>query len=262
MRISGTAYKKRITAILKGVLAALFWIAVWQTAYLIVDREVLIASPLNVFMRLCELIVTKSFWIKTFHSLFSILEGYVLAIIIGTLLAVLTSASKVIYTLFKPFLSIIRATPIASFIILALVWMTKADVPVFISFLMVMPIVWANVSTGITQTNPELLEMAKVYHFGKRKTLAKIYIPEVMPMFVNSVTTGLGFAWKSGVAAEVLSTPKNSIGTELYNSKVYLETTDLFAWTVVIIILSIVLEKLFVLIINKFFKADAEGNTK
>ena len=255
MKISGTESerKTKITTVLTGALAALVWIGVWEIAYLAVDREVLIASPLAVFLRLCELAATKAFWLKTFGSLLRILEGYLLAVAVGTVLAVVTASSKLVYGVFKPLLNIIRATPVASFIILALVWMSKAAVPVFTSFLMVMPIVWANITTGIISTDRQLLEMAKSYKVPKKKVLSKIYVPSVMPMFINSVTTGLGFAWKSGIAAEVLSTPKNAIGTELYNSKVYLETVDLFAWTVVIVVVSMILEKLFVCIIRKAF---------
>lgn len=253
VKISGTEYKigKKLKNVLTGAFAALVWLAVWQIVYLKVDREVLVASPLNVFMRLCELLATSEFWIKTGNSLLGISAGYFSAVILGTLLAVVTSSFKILYAVFKPLLNIIRATPVVSFIILALVWMAKKEVPVFISFLMVLPIVWANVSTGISETDRDLLEMAKVYKMPKKYILTKIYIPSVMPMFLNAVTTGLGFAWKSGIAAEVLSTPKDSIGIELYNSKVYLETVDLFAWTVVVIALSMILEKLFVYIINR-----------
>ncbi len=253
VKISGTECKKnkKLKNILTGAFAALVWLAVWQIVYLKVDREVLVASPLNVFMRLCELLATSEFWIKTANSLLGISAGFLSAVILGTILAVVTSSVKILYAVFKPLLNIIRATPVASFIILALVWMSKKEVPIFISFLMVMPIVWADVTTGIAETDANLLEMAKIYKMPKKYILTKIYFPSVMPMFLNSVTTGLGFAWKSGIAAEVLSTPKNSIGIELYNSKVYLETVDLFAWTAVVIALSMILEKLLVYIINR-----------
>ena len=159
-------------------------------------------------------------------------------------------------------MNVVRSTPVASFIILALVWMNKRSVPVFTSFLMVMPIVWSNISTGINSTDKELLEMSKAYKVPKRKIISKVYVPSVMPEVYNSVTTGLGFAWKSGVAAEVLSTPLNSIGTELYNSKVYLETTDLFAWTAVIIIMSAILEKAAVYLLGKLFNRYKGGEIK
>ncbi len=104
--------------------------------------------------------------------------------------------------------------------------------------------------------------MARAYRVPKRKIISKIYLPSVMPEIYNSVTTGLGFAWKSGVAAEVLSTPVNTIGSELYNSKVYLETTDLFAWTAVIIIMSMLLEKAAVYLLRRLFNKFSGGEIK
>ncbi len=249
--------KNTLKKILMGAVSALIWIGVWEIAYLAVNREVLIASPLSVFLRLSELALEGSFWLKIANSLFAVFKGYLLAFLAGIILCVLTSVSDFAYAVFKPFLNVIRATPVASFIILALVWMSKQTVPVFTSFLMVMPIVWANLTTGVRSTDRKLIEMAKAYKLPKSKILTKIYIPSVMPEFLNSVTTGLGFAWKSAVAAEVLSTPKNTIGAELYNSKVYLETVDLFAWTAVIIIVSIVIEKLLVYFIKRLSKRRA-----
>ena len=47
------------------------------------------------------------------------------------------------------------------------------------------------------------------------------------------------------IAAEIIGIPKGSIGENLYNAKIYLETPDLFAWTFVIIAVSVLFEKIF-----------------
>lgn len=232
-------------------LAAVLWIAVWEVIFLIVNNSLLVASPLDTFNRLCSLAATGLFWQALFNTLLRILTGFALGVVFGTVLAIFTSKVSFINSLFKPVISVVRATPVASFIILALVWMTKSAVPSFISFLMVLPIVWANVGTAIDSTDKSLLEMAKAYNFSWQKKIAKIYFPSVLPSFVSAVTTSLGLAWKAGVAAEVLATPKDSIGSYLYNSKVYLETTDLFAWTAAVIILSFILERIIVALIKK-----------
>ena len=141
---------------------------------------------------------------------------------------------------------LIKSTPVASFIILALVWLTGQWVPVFISFLMVLPVVYSNVFQGLREVDPKLLEMAKVYGMNRQKRVMKIYIPSVLPYMMAACRTALGLSWKAGVAAEVIGVTKNSIGRQLYYSKIYLETADLFAWTAVVIIMSIALEKCFV----------------
>lgn len=242
--------------ILGRLAAVAVWLIVWQTVSSVVNKELLIASPVQVGLRLFELIGTQEFWLTTLRSLLKITEGYLLGVICGTLTAVLTAAVPFCYELFYPLISTVRATPVASFIILALVWLKRDNISVFICFLMVLPIVWANVTQGIVSVDKKLIEMARVYSFSKGKLLKLVYIPSVMPSFATGVTTALGLAWKAGIAAEVLSTPKGYIGTELYNSKVYLETADLFAWTVVVILLSFILEKLVVKLLEKLLKGE------
>lgn len=220
----------------------------------------MIASPVQVAVRISELVVTKDFWLKTFSSLLGITEGYLLGALCGILLAVVTSASKALYSFFQPMLTLVKTTPVVSFIILALVWMQKTQVPVFISFLMVLPMIWANLTSAIRETDTQLLEMAKAYGFTKMQILRRIYVPSVLPTLLTALTTAVGFAWKSGIAAEVISTPHNSIGAQLYNAKVYLETADLFAWTVIVVLLSMLFERGIVFAVGKIAKtANGEG---
>lgn len=264
--ISGMAYKppekRRFKKAARILVSVSVWLCIWQIVYLLIGKEVLFASPLAVFQRLFSLILTGDFWIKTFSSLLGITEGYLLGVAAGVLLAVLTSWSKWLYAVFKPMLTVIKSTPVVSFIILALIWMPKTGVPVFISFLMVLPIVWANLTAGIRETDPALLEMAKAYGFRRGQILRRIYLPSVLPSALSALTTAIGFAWKAGIAAEVISTPRNSIGAQLYNSKVYLETTDLFAWTVVVVLLSMLFEKLIVCLVARITKDSKKEAAK
>ena len=146
---------------------------------------------------------------------------------------------------------IVRATPVASFIVLMLLWVRTAFLPSLISALMVLPILWGNVTRGIRETDPLLLEMGEVYGFGFWKQKRLIYLPSVLPYFTSGCKTALGLAWKSGVAAEVLCLPKQAIGTQVYYSKIYLETPSLFAWTLVVIILSFFVEGVLVFGMNR-----------
>lgn len=252
MTVSTTTHNSKIKEALKKLLILLLWIGVWQVAYMAVRQEILLVSPAQVFVRLFELIFESYFWHSTLLSLMRIMVGYILAVLAGTLLAVITTKVRFINDLLYPILSLIKATPVASFIILALVWIGRDNVPTFISFLMVLPMIWANVSAGIEGVDKKLLEVAKVFGFSRQKTIKTIYVPSITPTFLSACTTGLGFAWKSGIAAEVISTPENSIGTHLFNAKIYIETIDLFAWTIVVVFLSVIIEKLLVNIINRY----------
>jgi ABC-type nitrate/sulfonate/bicarbonate transport system, permease component len=233
------------------VLAVLFWVAVWQILYLIIQQEILIVSPARVLQRLYELTGSAEFWISALYSMLHVLQGFLLGVLVGVALAVLTSASKALSDLFYPLISMIKATPVVSFIILALVWLHSDQVPAFTAFLEVTPIVLGNVANGIAKTDRGLLQMARCYRFGAPRTVRRVYIPSIMPYFTAACTTGMGLAWKTAIAAEVLANTGLSIGGRIYDSKVYLETADLFAWTAVVIVLSVVLERLMVLLMKK-----------
>jgi len=228
------------------VIAIVFWLLVWEIIFRYVGREILIVSPFRTATRLFELGQTFEFWNAVFSTCLRVLEGFVLAIFTGSALAIITSRSIFLKHLFQPFLGVIRATPVASLIILALVWMATAQIPVFVVFLMVMPIVWTNIFAGLEVIDVQILEMGKIFKFGRFKRLRYIYMPSLMPYIISALTTGLGAAWKSAIAAEVIARPAGAMGGHVHDARIHLLTADLFAWTVAVIVLSMILEKLMV----------------
>lgn len=233
------------------MLAAIFWLALWSAAALYVSQELILPSPISVFRTLLYLCGRPEFWKAAALSLLRIFGGFAAGTVLGTLLAVLTARFDLMDTLFSPLIRIVRTTPVASFIILALLWMGHALVPAFMAMLMVTPIVWESLRAAILAVDPELLEMAFIYRFGAVKTIKLVYIPSVLSPYAASLATAVGLAWKSGIAAEVLCLPRLAIGTNLYYSKIYLETPSLFAWTSVVIVLSFMLEGLFSRLLRK-----------
>ncbi|MDD2418647.1 MAG: ABC transporter permease subunit [Oscillospiraceae bacterium] len=238
--------KNKINRLLTGLGAAAFWLVVWQVISMLVAQELLVPAPLVVLKALSGLVRTSDFWQSAGRSLLRILLGFLLGVIAGSGAAVMTTRFKTADALLSPLLRLVRATPVASFIILALVWIKTGYLPSFISFLMVVPLVWNNVESGIKHIDIRLLEMAKVFRLSWFKTLIFVRIPSVMPYFMAACTAGMGLAWKSGIAAEVICRPPFSIGNQLQNAKSHLETPQVFAWTITIILLSLVLEKLLV----------------
>ena len=231
---------------LRWVFVTLFWLGLWQLAYWMIDQDILLASPVQVALRFFSLVSQRVFWHITLFSLGRIMAGFLLGLFVGSVLAVGTVFFRPVYALFYPVISAIRATPVSSFIILALVWMTSNRVVIFIVFLMVMPIVWANLSEGIKKTDSELLEMAHVFQLSRGQIIRSVYLPSISPFFMSAAITGLGLGWKAGIAAEVLSTPQFSLGRRLYESKIYLETIDLMTFTAVVILLSLLLEQVLI----------------
>ena len=224
------------------LLPELFWLGVWQLAAAAVGQELLLPGPAAVGRRLLELAAGAVFWQTALASLLRIFGGLLLGVALGALLAGLTAWVPLLDWVLTPAVKVVRATPVASFILLVYLWVERGRVPGLISALMVLPVVWGNVTRGIAETDPRLLELARAYGFGRGRTLRRIYIPSVLPYFASGCRTALGLAWKAGVAAEVLCQPQNAIGTQIYNTKYYLETPSLFAWTLVVIALSFLLE--------------------
>ncbi|MCL2343898.1 MAG: ABC transporter permease subunit [Firmicutes bacterium] len=230
--------------ILRGLAALVFWVAVWTATALITGKALILPSPLAVVRALLRMGGTSVFWLSAGSSLLRIACGFLAGVLLGAGLAVLTSVSKTAETLLAPAIRVIRATPVASFIILVLLWASRAMVTGVIAALMVLPVIWEQLSAAIASVDKGLLELARVYRFGRRKTVRLVYLPSVLPSLVAACLTAQGLAWKSGVAAEVITLPRSSIGTQLYYSKLYLNTDELFAWTLTVILLSFLLELL------------------
>ena len=242
-----TTFLKRAARVL---LALAFWLAVWTGAVwrlrqLGMAQPLILPDPLTVARRLGELARTLPFWETVALSLGRVLLGLVWGAALGSALAVLSRASRWLDAVIAPAVSVIRATPVASFILLVLLWTRKETVPVIIAALMVLPVVWGNVTQGLRECDPKLLELARAYRFSRAGTVRLVVLPGVRPYVLSALTTSLGLAWKAGVAAEALCLPERAIGTQIYTTKYYLETPDLFAWTLTVIALSMVLERLF-----------------
>lgn len=232
-----------------GVIVA--WLLLWQITAAIVDSEFLFPSPISVIKRLSELAVTADFWKAAAYSLGRISLGCAGGIIVGTLFGALTAFSKPLYEFFSPLLVTVKTTPVASFIILLLVWVKRSGIPIVIAFLMVVPILWSNVAEGLRNADRQLLEAAKIFRFTRMQKIKGVYIPSVRPSFTAGCTTAIGFSWKAGIAAEILAIPPDTVGYNLYYAKINLEYDDLFAWTAAVIAMSFLLEKAVVKILKK-----------
>lgn len=239
------------------VISVVFWIILWQIIHLFIAQNILVPSPFSVFKRLLELCAESSFWGSVLISLSRVVSGLVLGTVLGILLAVLTAKSTVLKSLFAPVLHIIKATPVASFIILAILWLSVENVPSFTAMLIVLPAIWANTEKGILSVDKKLLEMGKAFRLSKKQIFFRITVPSVKPFFNAALNSAVGMAWKAGIAAEVICPHGKSIGAALHDSKINFETADTFAWTVAVIILSVLLEKAILRLTSERRKSNA-----
>ena len=231
---------------IKKALIILFWIGIWAIAAVYINKPLLLPTPYQVAQRILILVLEKDFWYITMLSLVRITCGIIFAVLLGTFIAVLIHKSKFLYVLFSPILTIIKTTPVASFIILVLIWLGRDIVPAVISAMIVLPVICNNITTGLNNMDRNILEMAAVYRIPIPIQFKRIVLPSVMPYFLSALQTSIGVGWKAGIAAEVLTVPAHSIGKMIFESKIYMETIDLFAWTVVVILISLLIEKIII----------------
>ncbi len=225
--------------LVKTIAVTAFWLAVWQAVSIAVNESLIIVSPWDTLMRMVELSNKSAFYKAVGTSFLNIGIGFIAASLLGTLLAVFSRIFRFVYELLSPLFAVIKATPVASFTLILFFWGVKGrHLSVWISLIMVLPVIFFAVYEGIGAADNKLLEMARVYKVGKAKQIREIYLPAAMPSVTSALSVAIGFAWKSGVAAEVIAIASGSVGGLLYDAKTYLESRDVFAVTATVIIIS------------------------
>ena len=240
--------------LLKLSLVILFWLGVWQIAASLANRGLIIdiPTPITTLAALIRMAPKRSFLLAVIGSVGRIVLGYLIAAVSGVLCALAAHRLPLFRALTAPILQMIRAVPVAAFIILVYLWLKEGAIPVFISFLMVFPLMWANTEAGLAAIDTKLIEMARVMELPRKSILRHIIFPAVLPPIAAALTTGLGFAWKSGVAAEVICRTGDSVGNLLWASKTSVEYDEVFAITAVIVVLSVLLENALKLALGRY----------
>lgn len=219
-------------------------IVFWKLLSLIINSGLIIPSPESTFKAIFQLIRTGEFYIIILYSLKRGLIGFAFSFILGITIGFLAGLNDIINRLLEPVLVIVRSTPLMSVILLALIWFKTENVPIFASFLVSFPIITSNTIEGIKNIDPKIMQMAKIYKIRKWRIVGEIYFPAILPFTIAAISTSAGIGWKAVIAAEVLSQPEYAIGTSLQDSRIYLNTDRIFAWTIVAILISYVFEKI------------------
>lgn len=238
----------------KKILFTAFWLLIWHLLALWMHNKILLVTPVQTVLALRKLIMTENFWLTVMGSFVRIGAGFLLGFVVGCTLAVLASRWKWIEELLEPAMALLKAVPMASFVVLLLIWWGSSALAVAICFLIVLPVIYINALQGLQNADRKLLEMAEVFAMGRGNRFFYIYRPALRPFLESSLKVALGMCWKSGVAAEIIGTPEYSIGERLYMSKIYLDTEGLFAWTVVVILLSMGFQRVFMWLVYLFMK--------
>ncbi len=236
-----------------SVLLALF---LWHILSILVDSDILLVSPIEVVYTLPDFLLKEGIWSIIGFSFLRITVGLLMGTVLGVMLALVSSKFQIIEILIWPYMVTVKSVPVASFVVIALLWISGANLSIFISFLMVLPVVYLNLLDGIKSIDKQMLEMANLFKMTFFRRLKYIILPSLKPFLLSAVKLSVGLAWKSGVAAELIGYPDGSVGEALYYSKLYLETRELFQWTLIVVLLSVATEKLILLALKRAVRGE------
>lgn len=239
------SYSMKKQLIKRKAWIALTYLIIWGAISSVIGNHLLFPDPVDTVRAFVGVFSDAVSWKIAAITVGRMISGFFLGVLIGVILSILSAASPVFDEFTRPFLQMIRAVPVTSFILLAVLWMKSTNVPIMITVLMVVPIVWSGLKEGILNHDSALTEMMSVYWFSVFKRIKYYWAPYLRPALLSACENALGFAWKAVVAAEIIALPKLSIGHEMYHAKVTIETSDLFAWTLFVLLLSILMEKAF-----------------
>ena len=214
------------------------WLVIWQIASSVTGLAFLLPGPVTVFLVLGKALCTRAFYRVVFHSFIKISAGFLAALLAGLVLGSIAAVKKGVQSFLEPLVLLMKALPVAAFIIVMLIWFGSQNAAVTIGFMVVFPMVYQAVLEGACAADTKLLEMAAVFELSPVKKVRYIYVPQIMPFLNAAVKTAAGMCWKAGVSAEVIGLVKNSIGEELYYAKLYLMMPELFAWSITIMCIS------------------------
>jgi NitT/TauT family transport system permease protein len=201
-------------------------------------------SPLETLAALKSLAAGGDLWKMAGITVWRGLLGFALAAGLGVPAGLALGFSSSLEKAFRPVLVVIQTTPLVSWLLLAMIWFgLNGSVPVFIVFITTFPLIVINTYHGARSMDPALAEMARVYRIGGSRLITGVYLPQVIPFILAGFSAALGTTWKAVAMAELFSS-RSGIGAGMSVARMNLETADIFAWTLVLVLLGLATEEL------------------
>lgn len=206
-------------------------------------NPLILPTPSETWFAFIDIYQKGDLFSNLFITIRRTLIGYGLALILGFILALLLNRSKILNNIFKPLITVIQTTPPVIWLALAVIWFGIADnlTPIFLIFIVTLPIIIINIFEGLHDIDNNLIEMAKVYKASSKEILFDIFIPSLTPYIFSALSIGFAFAWKSTIFAEFIGS-NSGVGFALSMANSNLNTDKLFAWAIVLIILMLIVE--------------------
>ena len=237
------------------MLSRIALITIWIFLARIIDNELIVPTIKTTFISMAEIIKDPGFFNIVIYTILRTLLGFLISLILAINLGVLSSVSKMVHSLMEPILKLLNSIPTIAIILLALIWLNNEFVPMFVGFLMVFPILFETVLKSILNIDKDIIQMAYLYKVSKMGIIKNIYIPNILYNLTGIFNSALGINLKMVIGGEVLSQPKYAIGSSLQLERIYLNTPGVFAWIIIIILISIIFDYI-IKALNYFSKID------
>ena len=231
-------------SITKRVIIISIWIAIWAILSRLINNSIVLTGPVGVMKSLVENMFTRDFFVICINSSLKIISGFLVSLLAGMILGSIGSRSDNFRDFLSPAVNVIKVVPVASFVVLLLIWAGADALSFYISLLIVFPHIYIATISGIQSADKRILSMAEDYQYSMKNKIIYIYKDSTLPYIISAVRVSFGMAWKSGVAAEVIGMASHTLGERIYMSKIYLDTSGLFSWTIVVVILSYIFERI------------------
>ena len=236
---------------LKKILVILLWLAVWQLVSVVVNNDILVASPLTTLTSLIANLTSSRFYKAVGLSMLHIGLGWLAAFTLGLALAVPAWRWPIIEQLLSPLLTLMKSVPVVCFIVMLLIWFGRGWIAFYAVFMIAFPSVYFAVLEGLGQRDEKLSEMLDLFGVSNLRKLAVYHWPTILPFLQAASKSAIGMSWKSGVAAELIGLPLGSIGEGIYQAKILLDSAAVFSWTFVVVALSILAEFCWLKLLSK-----------
>ena len=238
-------WTKRIPIMLAGIA---FLLLFWECAARAFGSSLLLPGIMPTLKWFIDLLLTRRFYTAVWGSFLRVLAGIALAVPLGIISGIVAGLDKRALAFLRPLFSVISATPVISVILIAFLILGDTRTPVFTAFLMIFPVISANVIEGINSTDAKLRELFVSFRMSRKESIHYLYIPTLAPFILGALNSSLSLCWKVVVAAEVIVQPARSLGLGMQRARAMLETPELFAWTGATIIAAALSQGLLLLI--------------
>ncbi|MDY4801722.1 MAG: ABC transporter permease subunit [Fusobacterium mortiferum] len=224
-------------------LSIFFFLIIWEGVALYIDNSLLFPRVSEIFLSLKNLVASRDFILILWNTLSRFFISIVFSLILAIIFSVASYRYEVISFLLFPFIIFLRAVPTIAIIIVVLIWSSVEKVPIVVGVLILFPILYESILGGIKNVDKNLLKMSKVFKVPTKRVVRDIYIPSIYYSISSNIPSYIGLTFKVIIAGEVLSQESLSIGGEIFINKIYLESSNIFAWIIVVIVLNYFLEK-------------------